>query len=302
MQRRFVRWGVISLLALAAAWAAGSLAISWRLTKRARRPYAETLPAELVGRARELRLTTSDREELGAWYLPATNDDAPSVAIGHGLGGSRTQRVGVASVFERAGCAVLLVTHRAHGDSTGDVEDYGWSAQHDVIAAVDWLERERPGKAIVVCGASLGAAAATYAARELANRVAGYVLECPYASLDSAARRRTDIHLPPLIDALGFAGVQLGAACFAPNWDASVPLEAVRAIPSDTPVLFFAGELDLRAPVDEIASIAANVRGPCELIVVPGAGHDRLMRGSDVYASSVLAWLATHFGANAPSR
>lgn len=301
LRYRVLRTCLWLVLAASAAWAVGSLAIAWRLSKRAREPFAETLPAALLGRARELRLSTSDREELGAWYVPAANDSAPSVALFHGLAGSRRSRVGVASVYERAGCAVLLVTHRAHGDSTGERENYGWSAQHDVIAGVAWLERERPGKPIVVCGASLGAAAATYAARELGSRVAGYVLECPYASLDIAARQRTDIYLPPVIDSFGYAGVQLGAACFAPHWKQSAPLESVRAIPREVPVLFFAGELDRRTPPEEIASIAANVNGPWELCVVPGADHDRLMRAGEVYASAVLAWLATHFGATAAS-
>jgi alpha-beta hydrolase superfamily lysophospholipase len=214
----------------------------------------------------------------------------------HGWRCTRSTRLGAASVFERAGCAVLLVTHRCHGDSSGECEDFGWSAQLDVVAAVEWLERRRPGSPVVVCGASLGAVAATLAARELGTRVDGYVLECPFASLDSAARRRTDAFLPWGVDWAAYAGVQLGAACFAPRWNETAPIEAAAEIPAGIPVLFFAGERDSRAPPNEVAEIAARVRGPHELVVVAGVDHDRLLAGGgDAYGAAVRGWLAKHF-------
>ena len=60
-----------------------------------------------------------------------------------------------------------------------------------MIAAVEFLERHRPGKPIVVLGASLGAAAAVFASGELAHRVQGYILESPYKDLKTAVRNRS---------------------------------------------------------------------------------------------------------------
>ncbi len=92
---------------------------------------------------------------------------------------------------------------RAHGDSSGEFNDIGYSARLDVVAAVEFLERRRPARPILIHGTSLGAAAATFAAEELGHRVHGYVLECPYRDLRTAvwnraekALRRCSIGLP----------------------------------------------------------------------------------------------------------
>src|SRR5688500_9523213 len=85
LPRRFVLIGAYLLLGAIGSWAVGALMISWQLTQRFQPAFAEKLPPELAGRTRELRLTTSDGEELGAWYWPPKNDDAPSVAVFHGL-------------------------------------------------------------------------------------------------------------------------------------------------------------------------------------------------------------------------
>ena len=62
---------------------------------------------------------------------------------------------------------VLAVTLRAHGDSTGEANDFGWSSRHDVAAGVKFLQQQCPGQPVYVVGRSLGAAAAIFAAQEL---------------------------------------------------------------------------------------------------------------------------------------
>ena len=52
------------------------------------------------------------------------------------------------------GWTVLPITVRAHGDSEGRRNDFGWSARHDVEAAVSYLEA-RTEAPIVVLGISL---------------------------------------------------------------------------------------------------------------------------------------------------
>jgi alpha-beta hydrolase superfamily lysophospholipase len=83
-----------------------------------------------------------------------------------------------------------MISLRAHGDSTGDFNDMGYSARHDVVAAVEFLERRRPGNPIVIHGLSMGAGAAVFASGELGHRIKGYVLESPYRDLKIADFRR----------------------------------------------------------------------------------------------------------------
>ena len=100
----------------------------------------------------------------------------------HGHKGSRGNCLGRAELLAKHGCSVLLISLRAHGDSTGDLDDIGYGARRDVVAAVEFLERRRPGKPIVVLGTSMGAAAATFAAEGLARRVRGYSWRAPIAT------------------------------------------------------------------------------------------------------------------------
>src|SRR5207245_6234762 len=97
----------------------------------------------------------------------------------------------------------------AHGDSSGTYNDLGYSARHDVLAAVAYLEQRRPGRPIIIQGTSLGAAAAIYAASDLGDRISGYILECPYRDVRTAVRNRTTAYLPFLVDRLAYAGLTL---------------------------------------------------------------------------------------------
>src|SRR5207248_5876850 len=136
-----------------------------------------------------------DGQTLGAWFHRGP-DDGPSVVILHGNRGCRRDGLPSAEFFAAHDCSVLLVSLRAHGDSTGDINDFGYSARHDVVAAVEFLEKERPGQRIIIEGHSMGAAAAIFAAAELGKRVAGYILEAPYRDLHRAVHNRATLFFP----------------------------------------------------------------------------------------------------------
>ena len=86
------------------------------------------------------------------------------VLLLHGNGESRQQMLPVLQILTDAHFTVLAISLRAHGDSTGEINDIGWSARHDVTAAVASLQRECPQQSIFIVGRSLGAAAAIFAA------------------------------------------------------------------------------------------------------------------------------------------
>jgi pimeloyl-ACP methyl ester carboxylesterase len=181
-----------------------------------------------------------------------------------------------------------LISFRAHGDSTGDRNDFGRGARHDVIAAVKWLEARRPESRIVVWGMSLGAAAAIFAAGELGERVSGYVLECPYRDLRTAVRHRTTAYLPPVLDTVAYLGLRIVSPLVLPDVDAISPIEAVRGIPRGVPVLLVAGSADDRAPAEEVEEMRGRMNGPVELLVIAGGAHARLREAQpQVYEARV---------------
>jgi pimeloyl-ACP methyl ester carboxylesterase len=239
---------VAVIVALVCAWLASTGYVTWSLTHRERAPYAEPLPAWSDGRVREVRIATRDGEELGGWWS-GEHGRPIAVLLLHGNGSSRAEHSELMRWLVDQKCAVLALTFRAHGDSTGTSNDVGWRARSDVVAGVEFIERNAPGVPIVVIGRSLGAVASIYAAGELGSRVSGYVLESPYRDLETAVRRRLRMHLSPPFDEVAFAGMRLWSHAWLPvDLDQCRPIDHVLDIPSDVPVVFFGGSSDRHAP------------------------------------------------------
>ncbi len=251
-------------------WALSGVAAARVLTMRPRRRHDE--PITIGDPFVALRLRSRDGLEIGAW-LAEHEDETAAVVLVHGHGAERSELRDEALTLWNAGATVMPITVRAHGDSEGEVDDLGWSARADVEAAVARLERDRPGRRIVVMGYSLGAAAALYAAGSLGHRVAGYVLVAPYATLEEATRHRTRRMLPRGVEWLAYEALQLGARVWLPDLDRMHPIDAAASV--DVPALLIAGELDDRAPEEEVRRIASRIRD-ARVLVAPNLGHDQL--------------------------
>jgi alpha-beta hydrolase superfamily lysophospholipase len=279
---------VFALITLAVlVWLACSFAVASRLTRRAKPIEPEPVPAVSWGTAEPLTLTTSDGQTLGAWFFPG-RADLPTVVLLHGNGGSRTACLPQAELVASAGYSVLAVTLRAHGDSTGDTNDLGYSARHDVIAAIGWIEARRPGVPVVVWGQSLGSAAALFAAPDLGSRVRGYVLECPYSDLRTAVRNRLRLHLPPVFDTVAYAGLRVTAPLVLPNFDRISPLDAASQVSPEPRVLVLTGTADRRATPDEARAIVERLGSRAELVVFEGGDHLQLAKPDPTYYRLVL--------------
>ena len=289
---KWQRWCIVGGSFLVIGWLSSSiLALTLIRGRRATR-CEEPVPPALVGQVEALRLATSDGEDLGAWFLTATRADAPTVVELHGLGGTRVVRLGAAGVARERGCAVLLVTLRAHGDSSGDRADFGWSARRDVIAAVDWVRARRPGHRVLINGASLGAAAAVFAAEELGAMVDGYAFECLYQDLETAARTRCEMYLPPILDDFAWNGLRVAARCTWPEFAAIAPVEAIARVPLSASILLLAGGADQHARRAETDALFARVSGRARLVVIGGAPHDRLQaHDPEHYRQALLDWI-----------
>jgi len=289
--RRLVRWLGIGLLLLPVLWLLASLTFVHVLTRRPHARFAEPAPAVAWGALEEHQLATSDGETLGAWFHRRATDGTTVVVL-HGNRGCRGDGLPAAEFFAGQGCAVLLVSLRAHGDSTGEINDFGYSAQRDVVAAVEFLECERPGRPIVLNGTSMGAAAAIFAASELGERVRGYILESPYRDLHRAVRNRTSLYLPAVLDQIAYAGVVVVGPLVLPDADRIAPIDYVDGIPASVPVLFLSGTEDERACPSEAQALCDRIAGHATLALFEGAGHGSLIRADPQrYRAAVTPWL-----------
>ena len=258
------------------AWLLSAAIVIWRLTHRARQPFAEPIPSWGAESIEEIRIETSDGECLGAWFL-ASSDARTSIVILHGNGGSRSSEAELLRQLFAERVSVLAPTLRAHGDSTGTTNDFGWSARADVIACVAFLERRIPGTKIVVLGNSVGSAAAIYAAKELDHRVTAYVLEAPYRDIRAATHHRLAAYLPPPLDDVAYAGLRLLApVMLSPRLDDLSPIGRITDIPANVAVVFLSGAEDRLAPIAEVEEIHSHCAAGSKLVAFPGAGHHDL--------------------------
>jgi uncharacterized protein len=290
-RRRLRRW-LILLASLVPLWLLGSLFFAHRLTHRKGHRADEPAPRVSWAKFEPSRIATSDGHDLGAWFAQG-RVELPSVVLLHGNGGNRGSVLDRAELLAVEGYSVLPVTLRAHGDSSGDFNDFGYSARFDVISAVEFLEARRPGRPIYILGTSLGAAAATFASKELGPRVAGYLLEAPYRDLRSAVRNRTraDVVLPGL-EWVAYQGLLLVSPLVLPNLDAISPLVAIDGVPDHVPVLLMAGRHDVKARPEQVEALFDRVRSHGRYVVFESAGHLRYLQADpELYRSTVLGFL-----------
>lgn len=271
-----MRWGGAFLFLGIVLWLGMSYAVARELTRRSRAPFAENLPDEIATQYESVRLTTSDGEQLGAWFRDGERD-RPLFVLLHGNGGCRSSLLPQADWLSERGQGVLLVTLRAHGDSTGEHNDVGYSARHDVIAAVDWLRQRFPERPIVVWGQSIGGVAAVLAADENAADVDGYILECVYGDLKTAVGNRLRLMLPRGLDSIAYLGMWITSPLTAPHLSETSPIKAADKIPDEVPVLLVTGGADERAKVSEAEAIAERIGSNAEVVVIPDGNHLELL-------------------------
>ncbi|MEZ5151890.1 alpha/beta hydrolase [Rhodococcus zopfii] len=214
-------------------------------------PAAEVLPG-----ARDVRLTTSDGLELGAWFVPATDPTGPgtgfTVLFAPGNGGNRLDRAPLAAALSMAGFATLLVDYRGYGGNPGRPTEAGVAL--DVRAARQFLLADEavPPDRLLYLGESLGTGVAVELAAEYPP--AGLLLRSPFVDLPAVARH----HYPLLPTAL--------------LWDRFPVAATVARI--GTPVTVVYGTADTIVPPAQSERVAAAAPHLVERVVLPGVEHN----------------------------
>jgi len=265
--------------------------VTYKLTHRLSPRFAEPAPIIDWGNIQSFELVTKDKQTIGSWFIEG-DTDRPIVLVLHGNGACRSWMLQEAEMLNKAGFGVMLISMRAHGDSTGEFNDVGFSAQHDVVAAVDWLHSRWPNRRIVIWGQSMGSAAALFAARELGERVQGYILECPYRDLKTAVRIRLRNYLPSGLNGIAYAGMLTVSQVLLPNLDEISPRKAMGTVPRNVPILILAGRCDPLATLDEARDLTSAAPGDCQLVVFETEAHIPVIRADcETCRSSVIKFV-----------
>jgi uncharacterized protein len=129
----------------------------------------------------DLRLRSTDDVVLQAWYVPASDADAPVVLFLHGNAGNISHRLDTLSLLHDLDLSTLILDYRGYGNSGGRPSEQG--LYEDALTAWRYLVEERgvpPGR-IVLHGRSLGAAVAGWLATQ--ERPAALILESAFLSV-----------------------------------------------------------------------------------------------------------------------
>ena len=228
-------------------------------------------PADVGLAFTDLTIPTEDGERLHAWWIPTRATAARGhVLFFHGNAGNVSHRMEHALALTAAGLDVLLVDYRGYGGSTGRPSEEG--LHRDARAARAALlagGRVDPAR-LVYMGESLGGAVALRLAVEAPPLAC--VLQSTFTSLRDVARA----HYPAALSAL--------AGDAYPNRERIGLLRA--------PVLILHGEVDEIVPVAHAEALFEAAREPRRLRVVPGAGHNDLVRSmGPSYGTEVAGWL-----------
>ncbi|MFD4180420.1 alpha/beta hydrolase [Rhodococcus sp. NPDC058514] len=208
----------------------------------------------VIDGAQDVRLTTSDGLELGAWYVPPTGADrGVTVLVASGNAGNRADRAPLARAFAGAGFATLLFDYRGYGGNPGHPSEDGLA--RDVRAARVHLVDHRgvPPERLLYFGESLGTGVVAELATE--HRPAGMMLRSPFIDLATLGQR----HYP-------FLPVRLLL------WDSFPVAEAVGRI--DVPTTIVYGTADTIVPPDHSERVAEVAGGPVVRVALPGVGHN----------------------------
>lgn len=241
-----------------------------------------------------VRFPTADGLTLDGWFIPEAGARR-TIVICHGAGANKGNFIWFLAPLINHGYNFLFFDFRAHGASDGRITTYGIREKADVIAAVDWLKRERPAQSDVVVGlgSSLGSMALALAAAD-DSRIDAVVLDSPFTSPRDLLRngaRRVPVIGPLVTDwLLALASLQTGTNFFGAS--------AERAVASlhGRPVFVVHGDEDIGMPASHSQRLYDAAPGPKALWFGPGPHSNIITTAPEEYAKRLFAFLDEHLG------
>ena len=219
----------------------------------------------------KIEITSRDGLKLSARYYHV-RDGAPLEIQCHGYRSTPLRDFAASGVecYKRQ-YNLLLIDHRAHGESEGNVISFGINERFDLISWIEYaLERFGKETEIVLYGISMGGATVLMAAGEsLPENVKGVIADSPFSSaldiitLVSGKRGAPRFLIAPL--------AICGALIFGKFWLlSSSPRKAASKI--KIPALIIHGDADSFVP-DFMSDEIARENPEIELVKFPGADH-----------------------------
>ncbi|MBP5270035.1 MAG: alpha/beta hydrolase [Clostridia bacterium] len=200
-------------------------------------------------------------------------EGAPFHILFHGYRGNgiRDFSGGLGLALE-TGDNVLLVDHRAHGESEGRTITFGAKESRDVLTWIDYiLDRYGKGTPVYLCGVSMGAATVlTAGGLDLPPEVRGIFADCPYSSPYEIISK-TAREMSPLGKLAG-PFIRLSARVFG-GFDVDSASAIASAPKLKVPVTIIHGKADSFVPTEMSRRIREANPEMIKLVEVDNAPH-----------------------------
>jgi pimeloyl-ACP methyl ester carboxylesterase len=243
---------------------------------------------------------SADGTTLSAWFVPA-NGSNRTVLLCHGVMDHKGGMMEFISHLHQASYNVLALDFRGHGHSGGWTVTYGNREREDIIAALDWLQDDRPYAAQRIAGVgwSMGASCLILAAAEDA-RLEALFLDAPYASARQMARHIGRSMHPWVATWMFYAGTTLASFESATNLFTLSPAETIGCV-APRPVYIVHGENDVVIPCAQGRAVFDHARAPREWHLIQGAGHcGTLAHEGAAYVQRLIRFLDEVMGPHRP--
>jgi len=197
-------------------------------------------------------------------------------------------------VFAEWGYNILSPFLCGHGESENDYASMGWLDRIDVLAWIDYLNREFDSPPIVLYGASMGGAAVMMTTgEELPANVVCAVEDCGYTSVwDEFVVQSREMFdrgpFPAMSAASMVSKLKLGF-----SFKEASCVEQVKK--SKTPTLFIHGDKDDFVPFWMLDIVYRSAACEKEKLVIPGAGHAECAgKDPDTYFGTIQRFIERH--------
>lgn len=133
----------------------------------------------------EVSIQSDDQLTLKANAFIHDNDDHDWVIVVHGYKADRHSMLAAARHYFENGQNVLIIDHRAHGDSEGKYITMGIKEKYDLLNWIDFIIERDPEAHIVLHGESMGAATVLLASglSNLPESVSHIIADCGYSGV-----------------------------------------------------------------------------------------------------------------------
>jgi len=230
-------------------------------------------PADAGLEYRNVTLTTEDRLQLDAWYLPTPNERGV-ILFCHGNAGNISHRIGTLEILNNLGFSILVFDYRGYGRSEGKPDERG--TYNDAEAAWQYLQqRGYRNDQIVIMGRSLGAAIAAELATH--HSPGALVLESTFTTLPKMAAE-----LYPYLPV---------------RWLSRFHYETIDRLPSiNTPLLILHSREDEIIPFSHGEQLFEIANPPKQFLELKGGHNDAIhASGIDYYQNGLNDFFIRYF-------